>query len=98
MTDSMTSTIDSIDCKWTETEAQNLRPGSRFRLVGALGERQHEGEVFTVVNVYEVLTFGPSELSIETASHNFSFKDADIVLTIPAHEKTVMVEGAYFYA
>ena len=88
----MIKTIAEIANDWQETEAQNLRPGSRFQIVGTLEE------IFTVVNVYDVLTFGPSELFIEADSQNFNFKDADIVLVVPSHEKTVMIDGAYFYA
>lgn len=93
MTDSTTRSID-----WQETEAQELRPGSRFRLSRTIGDRQHDRETFTVINVYEVMTFGPSELSIETESQDFDFKDTDIVMTVPEYEKTVSIEGHYFYA
>lgn len=79
-------TTSAIADKWTETEAQELRPGSMFRLAGTIGDSQYDREVFTVV---EVLTFGPSELSIETASQDFDFKDSDIVLTVRYHEKIV---------
>jgi len=83
--------IITID-EWKETEAQELRPGSKFRIIGTLEE------TFTVVNIYEVLTFGPSELFIEADSQNFDFRDTDRVLVVPSHEKTVMIDGAYFYA
>lgn len=91
-------TTSAIADKWTETEAQELRPGSMFRLAGTIGDSQYDREVFIVVNVYEVLTFGPSKLLIETESQDFDFKDSDIVLTVSEHEQTCSIEGAYFYA
>ena len=98
MTDLTTSTIDE-DSDWREAEAHQLRPGSRFRFTGILGDSPQHSGIHTVVEVYEVPTWGPSELSIVTGSKDFGFKefgfkDFDLVLVIPSHERSIALSGA----
>lgn len=91
-----TSAIAPSVFDWRETEVENLREGSRFRLIGGDPE---DDSLFVVLHVRNNCFFQVFETewidnkTIETSFRELSLKASDFVLVTAFHEQAIVNEG-----